>query len=379
MAWDVTRTVRVRLNVPDDRKRDLHAANSKFQYCANRTADWAWRYPEDDCVTSKSEAENAIYDDLRDETDYLHANLVQKAIKRATDDIDNCVDRLADSENTSQPEYDTFSIVYDKRAATYYRDKVSLATINGRVECGYDLPNNPDGTPHGEYLLNEDYDFTTSTVHYDSEADEFYLHAAMERELDVARPEKAEHSKVLGVDCNVDDHIAVTSTGRFVGNADYLNHQRREFEKRRASLHQTGTRSAHLTFQQIGARFGRWSENYLHRCSKALVEEAHQHGCTHIAFEDLEQIRDRISDGKKFQQWAFNELQRQVGHKADEYGIVVDTVEPQYTSQQCSKCGTTLEENRSGQHFECLDCSYTANADYNAVARNLRFLAARQT
>ena len=374
MAWEVTRTVRVRLDVPDDRKSDLHATNDRFQYCANRTADWAWRYPEEDCVTSKSEAENAIYDNLREETDRLHANLVQKAIKRATDDIDNCVDRLADDEDTSKPEYDTFSIVYDKRAATYYRDKVSLATVNGRVECEYDLPDDPEGTPHGEYLLNDDYDFATSTVHYDSDADEFYLHAAMEQEIDVSSPEKAEDSRVLGVDCNVDDHIAVTSTGEFIGNADYLNHQRREFEKRRASLQQTGTRSAHLTYQRIGDRFGRWSRDYLHRCSKQIVQEAEHHGCTHIAFEDLTQIRGRISDGKKFQQWAFRELQEQVANKADEHGIVVETVEPSYTSQQCSKCGCTLGENRDGQLFECLDCSYSVNADYNAaknVARKL--------
>ncbi|MFC7134692.1 MULTISPECIES: RNA-guided endonuclease InsQ/TnpB family protein [Salinibaculum] len=375
MAWEVTRTVRVRLGVPDDRKSDLHATNDKFQYCANRTADWAWRYPEEDCVTSKSDAEDAIYDDLREETDSLHANLVQKAIKRATDDIDNCVDRLADGENTSKPHYNTFSIVYDKRAATYYRDKVSLATVNGRVECEYDLPDDPDGTPHGEYLLNDDYEFATSTVHYDSEADEFYLHAVMERELDVERPEKAEHSNVLGVDCNVDDHIAVTSTGAFVGNADYLNHQRREFEKRRASLQQTGTRSAHLTFQWIGDRFGRWSEDYLHRCSNEIVTEAKRHGCTHISFEDLEQIRERISDEKKFQQWAFRELQEQTEHKAELAGIVVETVDPSYTSQQCSKCGCTLEENRTGQHFACLDCSYIANADYNAAKNVARKLA----
>jgi len=371
----VTRTVRVRLDVPDDRKSDLHATNSTFQDCANRTADWAWRYPDEDCVTSKSEAEAAIYDDRREETDYLHANLVQKAIKRATDAIDNCVDRLAEGEKTSKPQYDTFSIVYDKRAATYYRDKVSLATVNGRVECEYDRPDDPDGTPHGEYLLNDDYSFSTSTVHYDSETDEFYLHAVMERELDVARPEKAEHSKVLGVDCNVDDHIAVTSTGAFVGNADSLNHQRREFEKRRASLQQTGTRSAHLTFQRIGDKFGRWSEDYLHQCSKEIVAEAKRHGCTHIASEDLEQIRERISDGKKFQQWAFRELQEQTEHKAKLAGIVVETVEPSYTSQQCSKCGCTLEENRDGQHFQCLDCSYTANADYNAAKNVARKLA----
>ena len=374
MTWDITQTVRVRLDVPDDRKSDIHATNKKFQYCANRTSEWAWRYPDEDCVTSKSEAEDAIYDNLREETDELHANLVQKAIKRATDDIDNCVDRLADGEKTSKPEYDTFSIVYDKRAATYYRDKVSLATVNGRVECEYDLPENPEGTPHGEYLLADDYSFSTSTVHYDSETDEFYLHAAMEKEIDVSSPEKATDSKVLGVDCNVDDHIAVTSTGRFIGNADYLNHQRCEFEKRRASLQQTGTHSAHNTFQRIGDRFGRWSDDYLHQCSKELVAEAKQHGCTHIAFEDLEQIREHISDGKKFQQWAFNALQKQTEYKAERLGIVVENVEPAYTSQQCSKCGCTLEENRDDQHFECLDCGYTANADYNAaknIARKL--------
>jgi len=368
MAWDVTRTVRVRLDVPDSRKSDLHATNNLFQYCANRTAEWAWRYPHDDCVTNKNQAENALYDELRDETDNLHSNLVQKAIKRATKDIGNCVDRLAGGENTSRPHYDTFSIVYDKRAATYYRDKVSLATVDGRVVCEYDLPENPAGTPHGAYLLNDDYEFSTSTVHYDSDTDEFYLHAAMKRTVATDSPEKAEDAKVLGVDCNVDDHIAVTSTGRFVGNANLLNHKRREFEKRRGDLQQTGTRSAHLTFQRIGDRFGRWSEDYLHRCSKALVAEAERHDCTHIAFEDLEQMRERISDGKKFQQWAFRVLQEQVEYKAELAGIVIEKVEPAYTSQQCSKCGCTLDENRNGQQFACLNCGYRANADYNAVA-----------
>jgi len=375
MVWDVTRTVRVRLDVPDSRKSDLHATNDLFQYCANRTAEWAWRYPHDDCVTNKNQAEKALYDQLREDTDYLHSNLVQKAIKRATKDVGNCVDRLADGETTSCPHYDTFSIAYDKRAATFYRDKVSIATVDGRVVCEYDLPENPEGTPHGAYLLNDGYEFSTSTVHYDNETDEFYLHAAMKRTVATDSPEKAEDAKVLGVDCNVNDHIAVTSTGRFVGNADYLNHERREFEKHCGNLQQTGTRSAHLTFQRIGDRFGRWSEDYLHRCSKALVAEAKRHDCTHIAFEELDQIRDRISDGKKFQQWAFRALQEQTEYKAAMAGIVVEKVEPSYTSQQCSKCGCTLDENRNGQQFACLDCPYRTNADYNAAKNVARKLA----
>ena len=77
MAWEVTRTVRIPLVVPDDRKSDLHATNDLFQHCANRTAEWAWRYPHDDCVTNKNQAEKALYDQLRGETNQLHANLVR--------------------------------------------------------------------------------------------------------------------------------------------------------------------------------------------------------------------------------------------------------------------------------------------------------------
>jgi IS605 OrfB family transposase len=374
MSWEVVRTVRVRLKVPDDRKNDLHATNESFQHCANRTAEWAWRYPDEKCVTTKRKAENELYNDLRDETNGLHANLVQKAIKRAIKDVDNCVARLADDEKTSCPEYDTFSIVYDKRAATYHRDHVSLSTVNGRVECEYDLPQNTEGTPHGEYLLNDDYKFSTSTVHFDAETGSFYLNAVMKREIEADRPEKAEDLKVLGVDCNVKDHLAVTSTGRFIGNVDYLNHRRREFEKRRADLQQTGSRSAHLAFHRIGGRFGRWSCDFIHRVSKAIVEEARQHGCTHIALEDLDQIRERISDQIEFQQWAFDTLQQQVEYKAATFGIVVDTVNPSYTSQRCSKCGYTARRNRDGQQFECDECQYEQNADYNAaknIARRL--------
>jgi len=89
----------------------------------------------------------------------------------------------------------------------------------------------------------------------------------------------------------------------------------------------------------------------------------------------LDQIRDRISNGTKFQQWAFTEIQRHAEYKPEEYGIIVETVEPQYTSQQCSKCGCALKSNRDGQHFECLDCSYSVNADYNAAKHVARKLA----
>ena len=52
----------------------------------------------------------------------------------------------------------------------------------------------------------------------------------------------------------------------------------------------------------MGDRFGNWSEDYLHRVALAVVLEARRHDCGGIAVENLKQIRERISDGKKFQQ-----------------------------------------------------------------------------
>jgi hypothetical protein len=77
---EVIRTVRVKLNVPTERCDDLHQTKDQFLHCANTTAQWAWRHPREYCVTSVKEADNALYDRLREDTDYMHANLVQKGI-----------------------------------------------------------------------------------------------------------------------------------------------------------------------------------------------------------------------------------------------------------------------------------------------------------
>jgi transposase, IS605 OrfB family, central region len=283
------------------------------------------------------------------------------------------VARLKKQERTSQPHFDAWSVVYDKRSATFHRDHVSLSTVNGRVECDYVIPDDPEETPIGEYLLNEDYEFRMSTLQYDRSTESFYLHAKMrrterdEKEQSTTTFDDAKHRTVLGVDLNVDGSLAVTSTGVFIGNADEMNHRRREFEKTRGSMHQTGTRSAHLSIQSMNDREHRWMQDELHRASNRILEEAHEHDCTHIAFENLTDIRKRMAGAKRFHAWAFRRLYQYVEYKAEMIGIEVEQVSPAYTSQRCSSCGFTHETNRQSKHqFVCQKCEYELNADYNA-------------
>ena len=375
---DVIRTVKVKLDVPTERCDDLHQTKDQFLYCANTTAEWAWRYPNDYCVTSKQKAEKALYERLRNETE-LTANLVQKGIRRAIEATKSGVARLKKGDKTSQPHFDAWSVVYDKRSATFHRDHVSLSTVNGRVECDYVIPNHAEETPIREYLLNEDYEFRMSTLQYDRSTESFYLHARMRRTTDEQErsttTSDAKHRTVLGVDLNVDGSLAVASTGAFIGNADEMNHRRREFEKTRGSMQQTGTRSAHLSIQLMNDREHRWMQDELHRASNQILEEAREHECTHIAFENLTDIRKRMAGAKRFHAWAFRRLYQYVEYKAEMYGLEVEQVSPAYTSQRCSSCGFTHETNRRSKHqFVCQKCEYELNADYNAsknIARKL--------
>jgi hypothetical protein len=97
-----------------------------------------------------------------------------------------------------------------------------------------------------------------SKLRYDRQSDTYYLHVTVKQERDEPQSE-VESRTVLGVDRNVDGYLAVTSSGAFIGNADLFNHKRREYERRRGKLHQTGTRSAYHNMR-FDTFFGSFAE-----------------------------------------------------------------------------------------------------------------------
>jgi putative transposase len=366
---EVRRTVVVKLDIDDSDAPLLHETVEEYLWACNYVVRDAW---EDDYKpTSKTKLHDRTYSDVREQT-RLQANLVQSARNRAAEAIKGVVARWQNGKTASQPNFTTPSVRYDKRSATFHNDYVSLSTVNGRIEAEYALP--PEGdNPQTEYLRNDEYEVTGATLQYRNEADTFFLHIGTKAEVESEIPNDgdAEHNRVLGVDLGI-EQIAVTSTGRF-WSGDYLNHRRREYERVCGDLQRTGTESAHRTIEQMADRETRWVEDYLHRISKAIVQEAVAHDCGQIAFEELTDIRERMPNAKKFHAWAFRRLYDYVAYKAKAEGVETTQVDPAYTSQRCSRCGTTLQENRRSQaKFCCQKCGYEINADYNA-AKNIGF------
>lgn len=387
MAVEAKRTVKLPLIVPESRVDDLHKTSIQYRRCQNTASDYCWpNHPTepDDLITTKKTVEEALYHELKSKTE-LNANLVQKAFKDVTSAMGSLKTAWENGDRISKPEWQerkdsSYTMTYDKRAATYYRYKATFSTVNGTVDCRYELPEELEGTPYEWYVLDRRWSFSTSKLVYDGER--FWLHAVMKRtytpdpqsDVDGSDTQNKNHTRVLGVDLNVKEYTAVTSAGGFYGNADYLNHRRSEYEELRGELQETGTRSAHLRIQERRGSEWRWFDQYAHDVANSVVADAVRVGATHVAVEDLTRIRKRISNLPEYQQWMFDRIQEYIEYKLEEFGIEFKTVSARYTSQRCSRtdCDHTSEGNRDGKHFECQQCGYVLNADLNA-AKNIAF------
>jgi len=116
----------------------------------------------------------------------------------------------------------------------------------------------------------------------------------------------------------------------------------------------------------------RFRDTYCHNCSRIIVDFAAKVGAGIIQMEDLSSMKSLKVHDKFLSGWPIADLQNKIEYKANEYGIEVKKVNPQYTSQRCSSCGHISSENREkmSREFKCVRCGVEMDADYNA-AKNL--------
>jgi len=238
---------------------------------------------------------------------------------------------------------------------------VSLATTESRVRCDLKLPTEEDGYQQ-QFLDSTAWKLGESTLTVRN--GEFRRHLGFKRQTPAE--ETAEDGAVLGVDLGV-ENIAVTSTARFFSGKE-LQHVCRQHAKRRRSLEDVGTRSAHLTSLRLAGRERRYIENALHVVSLGIANEALEFDCSVIALEELEGIYDVISEAEFAEWWAYGRLADFIEYKAEAQGIHVEYVDSRNTSKRCSECGHCEGRNRvTRSRFECVECGSTSNADYNAA------------
>jgi IS605 OrfB family transposase len=172
---------------------------------------------------------------------------------------------------------------------------------------------------------------------------------------------------VIGVDRNSVGNIAVlsdpqTGTVRKLGICPARTKQ--VFRNRRKNLQTLGKKRL---LKKLSRKQRRRMTYENHRASKAVVDYAIKHRRT-VVMEKLENVRasgSKIRSYSEKNQWAFAQLGSMLRYKCALYGVPLLEVNPAYTSQTCSLCGSIHKPN--GKQFQCLTCLHNDHRDANAA------------
>lgn len=245
------------------------------------------------------------------------------------------------------------AVAYDQRIYTFKNglDRVSLATLNGRVEVPSVVAAYYQGTLQGARGQAD-------LVYRDGS---LYLYVTCE----VPDGMPIDVEGWIGVDLGI-RNIASDSDGEHHSGAK-VSAVRRRISHFRSKLQARGTRSAKKHLRKLRRREQRFATHENHRISKALVAKA-KDTARGIGLEDLSGIRERVTVRKAQRRerhsWSFFQLRSHIEYKAKLAGVPVRLVDPRYTSQTCPACGTVDRANRVSQAvFRCTGCGFAAHAD----------------
>lgn len=157
--------------------------------------------------------------------------------------------------------------------------------------------------------------------------------------------------------------------GRFCGNKGDINFTNDIKSGRVGHGRQTNMKPILKSRKQAN----NFADTFNHKYSRYIVNFAIKNNCGVIQMEDLSGATKNTND-KFLKDWSYYDLQTKIQYKAEEVGIKVIKIKPQYTSKRCSDCGSIHEENRDCKNnqpkFECVVCGHKENADINA-AKNI--------
>jgi IS605 OrfB family transposase len=340
-------TIKIKLIPDGDQRQSLINTFEAF----NAAANFAARRGFEGKVFSQPSIHKLAYYEIRERyglTSQLAVRAIGKAVECFKRDKKKC------------PVFKKWSaVIYDQRIMRFKGlTHVSLASLDGRltipiVIAGYQESRLQQAVKTGQ----ADLVYVNRT---------FYLLLSIK--IDDIPPSAAKSA--LGVDLGV-SKVAVDSKGN-VFTGDDLDAKRTWFNERRAVLQSVGTKSAKRRLKAMSRKEANYRRTKNHQISRSIVDTAKALSAC-IKIEDLKGIRKRTrfrkSQRNKMSGWSFHQLREMIAYKAAMAGVLFGVVDPRNTSRTCSKCGHCDKANRKSQaEFECIQCGYSTNADFNAAA-----------
>ena len=180
------------------------------------------------------------------------------------------------------------------------------------------------------------------------------------------------NGSVVGIDVGLES-FATLSNGEKIPNPRFFRTEEAKLVKaqRKLSVEKKGSlqwRKRLKVVQRIHERIGNRRNNFVHQESRKLVN---RFGV--IAFEDLN-IKGMMQNGnlaKSISDVGWSMFVNATKSKAEEAGSKVVLVNPDGTSQTCSRCGLIVKKDLNERVHRC-ECGLVLDRDLNAAVNILR-------
>ncbi len=153
----------------------------------------------------------------------------------------------------------------------------------------------------------------------------------------------------------------------------YKTHKRVQRKHATRKAEHQDTRSVRRVLKRLGRKRSNRTRTFAQTAAKQLVDWAPANAVLVFEALNVPQPRKSLGGGKanrrRLSIWQRSLIRHAAECKAQEHGMQVGEVDPQYTSQKCSRCGRLGIRKRHA--FACPHCGHQAHADVNAAV-NIR-------
>lgn len=187
--------------------------------------------------------------------------------------------------------------------------------------------------------------------------------------LDVVRTETLEPScKTIGLDVGL-NHFYTDSDGNTIENPKYLRKSERKLKKlqRKVSKRKKGSANHRKAVKRLARKHlkvSRQRKDFAVKTARCVVRSNDL-----IAYEDL-QVQNMVKNhklAKSISDASWSMFREWVEYFGKVYSKVTISMPPQYTTQNCSVCGTLVKKTLSTRTHCCRHCGTVLDRDHNAA------------
>ena len=174
----------------------------------------------------------------------------------------------------------------------------------------------------------------------------------------------------IGIDMGL-ENFATLSSSEQIENPRFFRKEEKALAKaqRKLSAHKKNTKAkekARKVVARIHERINWQRHNFAHQLSKKLVDKYNTICVEDLSINDMKKDNFRCIN-KSIGDAAWRAFLDILDYKAAEAGKRVVKVNPAYTSQTCSNCGTRQKLKLSDRIYHCSCCGLSLHRDHNAA------------